>query len=47
MDDERASALELAINSDEMKDIQLQRGIVKALDSIQVHLGYILRNEKD
>lgn len=42
LDNERMTALEMAINSDELKDIQLQRGIVKGLNSIESHIGYIL-----
>lgn len=41
LESERKSALESAVNSDELKDIQKWRGYVKCLDSIQGHLGYI------
>ena len=42
MEEERRTALEMAIHADDIRDIQVQRGIVKAFDSIQAHLGYIL-----
>ena len=42
LDEERKTALQLAIHSDDIKDIQLQRGIVKCLDAIESHLGYVL-----
>lgn len=42
LDSERQSALELAIVSEEMKDVQINRGKVKAFDSIQSHVGYSL-----
>lgn len=42
IDAEKTAAYEMAINSDELKDIQLQRGIVKSLNMIESHIGYIL-----
>ena len=38
----RTAALESAVISDEIKDIQMWRGYVKCLDSINSHIGYIL-----
>lgn len=42
LDEMRKSALEMAINSEDLKDIQVQRGIVRACDSITAELGYVL-----
>lgn len=42
LENERKSALELAIVSEDLKDIQVNRGKVQQLDSIKSHLGYIL-----
>lgn len=42
LQEQRRTALEMAVNSDELKDIQVQRGIVKCLNAIENHLGYIL-----
>lgn len=40
--EQRRTALEMAVNSDELKDIQVQRGIVRCLNEIESHIGYIL-----
>ncbi len=46
LDSERQMALELAINSEDLKDIQLNRGKVKQLDSISAHLGFTINDHK-
>lgn len=42
LEGERTQALEQSVHSDEIKDIQVFRGKVKAFNAIQAHLGYIL-----
>lgn len=42
IEDLRREALESAIEKDSIKDVQVQRGIVKAVDKIQSEIDYIL-----
>lgn len=46
LDAERMSALELGINSSDIKDVQLNRGKVQQIDSIKSHLGYVINEQK-
>lgn len=41
LDDARITALNHAVASDEIKDIQVQRGIVRAIDAIYSHIGFV------
>lgn len=38
----RTEALEKGIDCNDIKDVQLQRGIVKCIDSIATDIGYIV-----
>ena len=42
LEEERKSALELAVDSDDIKNVQLNRGKVKQLDAISSHVSSIL-----
>lgn len=39
---ERTTALELGINSSDIKDVQLNRGKVQQIDAIKNHMGYVI-----
>ena len=42
LESERQSALEDSINLNDLSQIQVKRGMVKAFDSIKSHLGFVL-----
>lgn len=44
LDNERSTALELGINSSDIKDVQVNRGKVQQIDAIKAHIGYILES---
>jgi hypothetical protein len=46
LDETRREALEAAIISEELKDIQVQRGIVKGVDSIMAQVDFIVDGAK-
>lgn len=46
LDHVRNSALEIAIEGSKMEDVQVQRGVVKCVDTIRGELNYILNGDK-
>lgn len=42
MDDTRKNALEKAVFASSMEEVQIQRGIVKCIDSLKNDVGFIL-----